>query len=74
MSWRYRVMRQHYEHDDEPDTFAIHEVYDDGGWAEQPADVSAESVAGLRELLSLMALALDEPVLDAAAPVEPGGG
>ena len=66
MSWRYRVMRQHYEHDDEPDIFAIHEVYDDGGWTEHAAGVSAESVDELRELLTLMALAVQEPVLDHA--------
>ncbi len=60
---------------DEPHTFAIHEVYDDGGWTERPTDVSSESVDGLREMLALMALAFEVPVLDyeSGAPVEPGG-
>jgi hypothetical protein len=65
MSWNYRVIRLTDTRDDP--VFIISEVYyrDDGTpRAHCEADVSAESVEGLRRVLALMGEALEKPVLD----------
>jgi hypothetical protein len=65
--WNYRVIKDHNSTDEDP-FYHIHEVYydeDDGSIRNctSPVEVCAESVDGLRWVLSSMLAALDKPVL-----------
>ena len=70
MTWNYRVIK----HEDEiageiEESLGIHEVYynDDGSlwqYTADPVGVVADSVAELKEVLAMMAKAIELPVLE----------
>lgn len=72
--WNYRVVRRDVGEDA---ILGIHEAYyDDQGRvsmiSKEPDGVSAETVEGLREVLSWMREALEKPALDYDKIPEPG--
>lgn len=74
-SWNYRVMK--HANGDEDVTYEIHEAfYDDDGnlkdWTAEPVSVSALSVSEITSILSMMARAVDLPILEAGTPVHVG--
>ena len=68
MSWNYRVIRS--PNAEEGYSFAIHGVYgseasgEPRSWTENPVDVSAENLDGLRWVLDRMRDALSKPILE----------
>jgi hypothetical protein len=70
MSWNYRVVRSP---NAEEGISAIHEVYcseasgEPRSWTENPVDVSAENLDGLRWVLDRMQDALSKPILEERA-------
>jgi len=70
MSWNYRVVKHVASHPDEGELYAIHEAYYREG-EDEPHSVTkapitsfAESPEVIREILGLMAKALEKPILD----------
>lgn len=67
MSWNYRIVHKTYTETDGTlaHIYGIHECYTDPfGYTENPVDVSAESIEGLRWVLEHMLKALNEPVIE----------
>jgi len=65
-TWNHRVVKM----DDEEGTLLLAEVvYDEDGnpMAYHEPFMSSDTIEGLQELITRLALALDEPVLDVAA-------
>lgn len=66
MTWNYRVMR--YQDEIIGDSFGIHEVYYDDGtpstFTEKAVGVVADTTDELREVLAMMASAIEKPALE----------